>query len=184
MLASGLQLYAVWPDYTDVFNRIRSQAVRGNKILALSVWLAKSILIHVFTVYVRYFCRQTSKYMVCIYCHIHVQYVYTVIYTVCVRCALSVICHIQYVGWARTKYLYIYTVYIRYSKQGNHHTYGHIRCVYTVLANPNSMFKRYTLCLCPTSLCVCTVISVCVYDSGQFLTYSALTNLGWAEGNP
>jgi len=27
-------------------------------------------------------------------------------------------------------------VYIRYFWQGNHHTYGHIRCVYTVLANP------------------------------------------------
>jgi hypothetical protein len=33
-------------------------------------------------------------------------------------------------------YLYVYTVYIRYFKQGNHHTYGHIRCVCTVLANP------------------------------------------------
>jgi len=27
-------------------------------------------------------------------------------------------------------------VCIRYFKQGNHHTYGHIRCVYTVLADP------------------------------------------------
>jgi hypothetical protein len=26
--------------------------------------------------------------------------------------------------------------YIRYFWQGNHHTYSHIRCVYTVLANP------------------------------------------------
>jgi hypothetical protein len=41
-----------------------------------------------------------------------------------------------YIGWARTIYLYVYTVYIRYFKQGNHHTYGHTRCVYTVLANP------------------------------------------------
>jgi hypothetical protein len=38
-------------------------------------------------------------------------------------------------GWARTIYLYVYTVYIRCLKQGNHHTYGHIRCVYRVLAN-------------------------------------------------
>ena len=30
----------------------------------------------------------------------------------------------------------VYTVYIRYIWQGNHHTYGHIRCVYTVLASP------------------------------------------------
>ena len=27
-------------------------------------------------------------------------------------------------------------MYIRYFWQGNHHTHGHIRCVYTVLANP------------------------------------------------
>jgi len=27
-------------------------------------------------------------------------------------------------------------VYIRYFLQGNHHTYGHIWCRYTVLANP------------------------------------------------
>jgi hypothetical protein len=30
---------------------------------------------------------------------------------------------------------HIYTVYIRCFWQGNHHTYGHIRCRYTVLAN-------------------------------------------------
>jgi len=28
-------------------------------------------------------------------------------------------------------------VYIRYFWQKNHHIYGHIRCVYTVLANPS-----------------------------------------------
>ena len=27
-------------------------------------------------------------------------------------------------------------MYIRYFQQGHHHTYGHIRCRYTVLANP------------------------------------------------
>ena len=32
-------------------------------------------------------------------------------------------------------YIYIYTVYIRYFWQGNHCIYGHIRCIYTVLAN-------------------------------------------------
>ena len=31
---------------------------------------------------------------------------------------------------------HIYTVYIRYFWQGNHQIYGHIRCIYTVLANP------------------------------------------------
>ena len=37
---------------------------------------------------------------------------------------------------ARTIHTYVYTVYIRHFWQGNHHIYGHIRCVYTVLANP------------------------------------------------
>ena len=32
-----------------------------------------------------------------------------------------------------------YTVCIRYIWQGNHHIYGHIRCIYTVLANPISV---------------------------------------------
>ena len=31
---------------------------------------------------------------------------------------------------------HIYTVCIRYFWQGNHHIYSHIRCIYTVLANP------------------------------------------------
>jgi hypothetical protein len=31
-----------------------------------------------------------------------------------------------------------YTVYIRYFWQENHQIYGHIRCIYTVLANPNN----------------------------------------------
>ena len=33
---------------------------------------------------------------------------------------------------------HIYTVYIRYFWQGNHQIYGHIRCIYTVLANPST----------------------------------------------
>jgi hypothetical protein len=31
---------------------------------------------------------------------------------------------------------HIYTVYVRYFWQGNYQIYGHIRCIYTVLANP------------------------------------------------
>ena len=31
---------------------------------------------------------------------------------------------------------HIFTVYIRYFWQGNHQIYGHIRCIYAVLANP------------------------------------------------
>ena len=34
---------------------------------------------------------------------------------------------------------HIYTVYIRYFWQGNHQIYGHIRCIYTVLANPTNV---------------------------------------------
>jgi len=30
----------------------------------------------------------------------------------------------------------MYTVYLRYCWQRNHQIYGHIRCIYTVLANP------------------------------------------------
>jgi len=41
-----------------------------------------------------------------------------------------------YVGLARTIYIHIYTVYIRYFWQGDRRIYGHIRCIYTVLADP------------------------------------------------
>jgi hypothetical protein len=33
---------------------------------------------------------------------------------------------------------HVYTVFIRYVWQGNHQIYGHIRCIYTVLANPRN----------------------------------------------
>ena len=39
-------------------------------------------------------------------------------------------------GWPEP-YIYIYIVYIRYFWQGNHQIYGHIRGIYTVLANPD-----------------------------------------------
>jgi hypothetical protein len=39
---------------------------------------------------------------------------------------------------------HIYTVYIRYFWQGNHQIYGHIRCIYTVLANPEYMQRPST----------------------------------------
>jgi hypothetical protein len=43
----------------------------------------------------------------------------------------------SWLGLAKTIHTYVYTVYIRYFWQGNHHTYGHIRCAYTVLSNPS-----------------------------------------------
>ena len=38
---------------------------------------------------------------------------------------------------------HIYTVCIRYFWQGNHQIYGHIRCIYTVLASPTNMVDNY-----------------------------------------
>jgi len=41
-----------------------------------------------------------------------------------------------------------YTVCIRYFKQKNHHIYGHIRCIYMVLANPtNDVCVHVQVCL-------------------------------------
>ena len=42
---------------------------------------------------------------------------------------------------------HIYTVCIRYFWQGNHHIYGHIRCIYTVLANPMYVAQAYPACI-------------------------------------
>ena len=36
-----------------------------------------------------------------------------------------------------------YTVYIRYFWLGNHQIYGHIRCIYTVLANSRNVVYTY-----------------------------------------
>ena len=42
-----------------------------------------------------------------------------------------------FVSWgSRVGQNHIYTVYIRHFWHGNHQMYGHIRCIYTVLANP------------------------------------------------
>jgi len=40
---------------------------------------------------------------------------------------------------------HIYAVYVRYGWQENHQKYGHIRCTYTVLANPiyDRMFSDF-----------------------------------------
>ena len=40
---------------------------------------------------------------------------------------------------------HIYTVYMRYFWQGNHRIYGHIRCMYTVLANPTGVLVAQML---------------------------------------
>jgi hypothetical protein len=41
-------------------------------------------------------------------------------------------------GLARTIHLKVYTVYLRCFKHENYHTYGQMRCKYTVLANAMS----------------------------------------------
>ena len=52
-------------------------------------------------------------------------------YDVFVIYVVSYSCHMSRVGQN-----HIYTVYIRHFWQGTHQIYGHIRCIYTVLANP------------------------------------------------
>ena len=37
---------------------------------------------------------------------------------------------------------HIYTVFLRYFWQENHQIYGHIRCIYTVLANPTHIWMK------------------------------------------
>ena len=47
----------------------------------------------------------------------------------------TLVFYVPYLGLART--MYTYTVYMQYFWLGNHQIYGHIQCIYTVLANPN-----------------------------------------------
>jgi len=61
-----------------------------------------------------------------------------------------------YLCMCRVGQNHIYTVYIRYFWQGNHQIYGHIQCIYTVLANPMHV------CLLFVCLCVCVCVCVCV----------------------
>ena len=46
---------------------------------------------------------------------------------------------------------HIYTVYIRYFWQGIHQIYGHIRCIYTVLANPICNLTPHSIARSPFS---------------------------------
>jgi hypothetical protein len=55
---------------------------------------------------------------------------------------------------------HIYTVYIRYFWQGNHQTYGHILCIYAVLANPTDIATLSVL-VCGSGLSVPACLSVC-----------------------
>ena len=44
--------------------------------------------------------------------------------------------YVRFLGREITRYTVIYGEHIRFLWQGNHQIYGHIRCIYTVLANP------------------------------------------------
>jgi hypothetical protein len=45
-------------------------------------------------------------------------------------------------GMPRVGQSHIYTAYIWFVWQGNHQIYGHIRCIYTVLTNPEHVHKH------------------------------------------
>jgi len=62
------------------------------------------------------------------------------------------------------KYKNLYTVHIQYFWQGHHLIYGHIQCVFTVLAKP--VYLRCSKQVANTH----TVTFVCVYDSGYYKT--------------
>jgi hypothetical protein len=73
--------------------------------------------------------------------------IYTPYMTVCMVISLPKILYIHRIYRVGQNRIYtpymtrvgqnpIYMVHIRYIWQGNHQIYGHIRCVYTVLANP------------------------------------------------
>jgi len=46
----------------------------------------------------------------------------------------------QNIGMFSIGQYHLYTLYIRYFLQGFHQIYGHIRRIYTVLANPRFVF--------------------------------------------
>ena len=90
---------------------------------------------------------------------------------------------------------HIYTVHIRYFWQGNHEMYGHIRCIYTVLANPNNIWLGGTGVCCThvqfpgTVLALswwhrcfcCTVLAQCVswHSLGTVLVAQVFVAQSW-----
>jgi len=84
-------------------------------------------------------------------------------------------------------------MYIRYFRQGNHHACGHIRCVYTVLANPTyggskgagkqntlAVFSRFTFSQCFIQAFYCHVFGTCMGErilSGSDVTLQTIGDL-------
>jgi hypothetical protein len=85
---------------------------------------------------------------------------YTVIYSVYIR------------FWPT---LHIYAVYKRCFWQGNHHTYGHIRCIYTVLANPTHIRSVCKVFLAGKSPSIRSY-TLYIYGSGQPYTNTQCIN--------
>jgi hypothetical protein len=68
--------------------------------------------------------------------------------------------HLRYIGIFRVGQNHLYTVYIRYFWQGKHQIYGHIRCIYTVLANfIQTVHLRYIGILHPHLRTILTIAS-------------------------
>jgi len=102
--------------------------------------------------------------------HIHVGLART-IYIRCV-CLQYLLGQDHLTSICRVGQNHIYTVYIWYTWQGNHQIYGHIRCIYTVLANPTYM-TQHTATPYHIQPCHCTS---CTYNEYLTICPHAHTN--------
>jgi len=112
--------------------------------------------VYICTVYDQiYFCmhRIYALYMTVYICTVHDR-VYAPYMTVNLVIPLPKIPYIYRVGQNP-----IYTVYVRYFWQGNHQIHGHIRCIYTVLAN-----TIYTPYVCMV-LADPSHVTMCIYTT-------------------
>jgi len=97
----------------------------------MRIYIAVKIVLAVRTVY------HTYAVYIYIYIYIYIRFWPTLL----TKLPLSVLLHTGHrsqLGLARTIYMYGTSgVYIRYFWQGYHQIYGHVRCLYTVLADLN-----------------------------------------------
>ena len=113
-------------------------------------------------------------------------YVYVCVY-ICIQLsplALFAIQKLEVVNWrtrgsalwtvCRVGQNHICTVYIRCFWQGNHQLYGHIRCFYTVLANPKYKLNGWPL----SSLCGLPAWLLCVWLGISSLLQHPKTSCG------
>ena len=61
----------------------------------------------------------------------------------------------------------MYTVYVRYFWQGNHQIYGHMRCIYMVLANPNIFVCH----ICTKFFVPCLHMFLCAMSAHVFVCH-------------